>query len=122
MHHLPDVPEERGLKLGNIISMWIEPVSGYVVKLEERSEEYFYFDTKTGKKIAPYNQFLNIYTEESVREHVEYAAQTRNRVLVIQAVIPVVLFLILFFSLIFYRFPHAFIFSPEYFVPGFVFI
>ncbi len=117
MHHLPGVPEERGVKLGNRITMWIEPVSGYVVKMEERSEEYFYFDIQTGQKIAPYNEFLNIYTEQSVRDHVEHALKARNTAIIIQFVVPVVLFLTLIVGFIFYRFPTSFIFSPEYLMP-----
>ena len=27
MHFLPDVPEKRGVKLSNKITMWIEPIS-----------------------------------------------------------------------------------------------
>lgn len=122
MDHLPGVPEERGVKLGNRISLWVEPLSGYVVKMEERSEEYFYFDKSTGQKIAPYNQFLNVYTEQSVRDHVKCALVARNKAIVIQIVIPVVLFLSLIFSLIFYRFPNLFIFSSEYAVPGIVLV
>jgi len=122
MHHLPGVPEERGVKLGNIITLWIEPISGYVVKMEDRSEEYFYFDIKTGKKIAPYNQFLNTYTEQSVRDHVKAAFLARNMVIIVQYVVPFALFVMLLFLLLFYRFPDFFIFSPQYFFPGIAFI
>lgn len=120
MGHLPGVPEERGVKLGNRISMWVEPLSGYVVKMEEKSEEYFYFDIRTGQKIAPYNQFLNVYTEQSVRDHVKSALGARNKAIAIQIVVPVLLFLSLIISLIFYRSPTLFIFFPEYLIPWFV--
>ncbi len=122
MHHLPGVPQERGVKLGNIVTMWIEPVSGYVVKLEDRSEEYFYFDIKTGQKIAPYNQFLNTYTEQSVRNHVKIALENKKEIIIVQIVVPVILSLILLFALIFYRFPDLFIFSSKYLVPFLVFV
>lgn len=122
MDHLPGVPEERGVKLGNRISLWIEPISGYLVKLEERSEEYFYFDIKTGQKIAPYNQFLNVYTDESFREHIENAEKAKQKVIIIQVVIPTVLFLIFTVLLLFYRFPRSFLFSREYALPLLFFI
>lgn len=122
MHHLPGVPEDRGVKLGNIVTLWIEPISGYVVKMEDRSEEYFYFDIKTGKTIAPYNQFLNTYSEQSVREHVNAAFIARNMVIIIQYVVPIFLFSVLVFFVVFYRFPDFFIFSPQYLFPGIVFI
>ncbi len=121
MHHLPGVPQERGVKLGNIVTMWIEPVSGYLVKMEDRSEEYFYFDIKTGQKIAPYNQFLNTYTEQSVRNHVKIALENKKEIIIVQIVVPVILSLILLFTLIFYRFPDLFIFSSKYLVPFLVF-
>lgn len=117
MHHLPGVPEERGIKLGNRISLWIEPISGHLVKLEERSEEYFYFDIKTGEKIAPYNQFLNVYTEESFREHIEHAKQAKQKVILVEVVVPVLLVLILIILFLFYRFPGSFLFSREYVLP-----
>lgn len=122
MGHLPGVPRERGVKLGNIITMWVEPISGYVVKIEDRSEEYYYFDIKTGSKISPYNQFLNTYTEQSVRDHVENALNARNKVIIIEIVVPGILFLALFLALVFYRFPDLFIFSSKYFIPVSVFL
>jgi signal transduction histidine kinase/CHASE1-domain containing sensor protein len=121
MGHLPGVPEERGVKLGNIITLWIEPISGYVVKIEDRSEEYFYFDIKTGKKIVPYNQFLNTYTEQSVREHAKNALQARNKIIIVEIVVPGLLVLAFIVALIFYRFPDLFIFSSKYSIPGLVF-
>lgn len=122
MDHLPGVPEERGVKLGNRISLWIEPISGYLVKLEERSEEYFYFDIKTGQKIAPYNQFLNVYTEEAFHEHIEKAKQVKYKVIIIQIVVPVILFLIFILLFLFYRYPRSFLFSREYALPLLFFI
>lgn len=102
--------------------MWIEPVSGYVVKIEDYSKEYYYFDIKTGQKIAPYNQFLNTYTEKSVRDHVKAAFDARNRVIVVQFVVPTFLLFFLLFGFIFYRFPDFFLFSSKYFFPSIVFI
>ncbi len=122
MHHLPGVPEERGVKLGNRISLWVEPISGYLVKFEERSEDYFYFDQKTGKKIAPYNQFLNVYTDESFREHIKKAWEAKEKVILIQIVVPSVLLLVLIVLFLFYRYPKSFLFSREYALPVVVFI
>lgn len=111
------MPEERGIKLGNRISLWIEPISGYLVKFEERSEEYFYFDIKTGQKIAPYNQFLNVYTDESFREHIENAKQAKQKVILVEVVVPVFLLFVLIILFLFYRFPGSFLFSREYILP-----
>jgi hypothetical protein len=122
MHHLPDVPEKRGVKLNNGINLWIEPVSGYVVKMEDYSREYYFYDIKTGQKLAPYNQFLNTYSEQSVREHVKRAIDEKNKFIIVQKVIPSVLIFILIFIVIFYKFPHLFIFSPKYLFPIFVFV
>jgi signal transduction histidine kinase/CHASE1-domain containing sensor protein len=122
MHHLPGIPEERGIKLNNRISLWIEPISGYLVKFEDRSEEYFYFDRQTGEKIVPYNQFLNVYTDESFRDHIEQAKDAKQKVIWIQIVVPSFLFLALVVLFLFYRFPGLFLFSREYTLPLLVFI
>lgn len=102
--------------------MWIEPVSGYVVKIEDHSEEYYYFDIKTGQKIAPYNQFLNTYTEQSVRDHVKAAFDARNRVIIVQFIVPMILIFFLLFGFVFYQFPDFFLFSPKYFFSFVVFV
>lgn len=70
---LPDVGETRGIRLESVNTLWIEPVTGYLVKQEDSSKEYYYYDLQTGERIGPYNQFINSYSEASVQEHVRTA-------------------------------------------------
>lgn len=122
MHFLPDVPESRGVKLSNKITMWIEPISWHVIKIEEISEDYFYFDIKTGQKLFPYNQFINTYTDDSVRNHVKIALKERNKIVFIQILVPISLFVIVLFFFVFHRFTHIALFSREHVIPIIIFL
>ncbi|OGZ05188.1 MAG: hypothetical protein A2845_02610 [Candidatus Lloydbacteria bacterium RIFCSPHIGHO2_01_FULL_49_22] len=103
MGFLPGVPETRGVKLSSDLFMWIEPISGHVVKMEDFSIDYFYFDIKTGERSLPYNQFLNTYTDESVRAHVQMAEQERNKIIFFQFGVPFLLLLLVLFMLMYIR-------------------
>jgi signal transduction histidine kinase/CHASE1-domain containing sensor protein len=121
MHHLPGVPEKRGISLDNRIAMWIEPLSWYVVKIEDYSVDYFYFDSVTKERLFPYNKFLNTYTEKSVLEHIEHAKKARNKIIIIQIFIPLFFFFSISIVAINKSFPSLFIFSREYFLPFLIF-
>lgn len=100
---LPNVGVTRGVKLLSTNNIWIEPVTGYMVKQEDFSDDYYFYDLQTGDIIAPYNKFLNIFTEESIKAHVEIANQKKNFTLFIQYVVPGLL-LFLIAIIIFLRF------------------
>lgn len=91
MTFLPGVPEERGIKLASNVFAWFEPVSGYLVKMDDFSTDYFYFDIKTGERIHPYNKFTNVYSERSIREHVQQAIREKNMVLFIVYGVPLLI-------------------------------
>jgi len=105
MGFLPGVPETRGIKLASSLNMWVEPVSGYIVKMEDFSTDYYYYNIKTGDRLYPYNKFSNTYSEESTLRHVSDAKIAKNKVLLVTYYIPI-LFLILAFVIYFkkYRF------------------
>ena len=93
---LPDVPESKGVKLASDLNMWVEPVSGHLVKLEDYSTDYFYYDINTGARLHPYNKFFNTYTENSVVTQVQLARQEKYAVVIVYLIIPLLLLLLVF--------------------------
>ncbi len=88
MDFIPGVPEKHGIKLESNIYLWIEPISGYLVKMEDFSTDYYFFDIKTGSKLSPYNQFSNRYSENSVTEHIQIAKNYKDTIYLVQFLIP----------------------------------
>jgi hypothetical protein len=64
---LPDVGTSKGVTLLAKNFIWVEPVTGYLVKQEDYSVDYYFYDLHSGKRLAPYNQFLNTFSEQSVQ-------------------------------------------------------
>lgn len=98
--YMNGIPEKKGIMLANRLYVWIEPVSGYVVKQEEFSDDYYFFDRQTGKRLNPYNKYSNIYSEKSIIEHVDKARSSKYKVLAITYGIPLLVFLIIFLPII----------------------
>lgn len=90
---LPDVGETKGIKLASTNTLWVEPVSGYLVKQQDESIDYYYYDLITGKKLSPYNQFSNRFAEESVKKHVGVAVGKKNVIIFARLFCPVLLLL-----------------------------
>lgn len=91
--HLQGIPEKRGIKLVNKLYLWIEPVSGHIVKQEEFSDDYYFFDRKTGERLGVYNKFSNVYSEKSVIEHIHDARVEKYKVLLVTYGIPILFFI-----------------------------
>lgn len=89
--HLPNVPETQGIKTDIILQLWIEPISGWLVKYEDATKA-FYYDRKTGKYLSPWNNFSNRYTEGSVSQQVHTATLLKWKFLLLDFVVPGVLF------------------------------
>lgn len=99
--NLPGVPTQRGIKTDIFLQLWIEPVSGWLIKYQDNTLANFY-DRTTGKMIAPWNQFSNRYTHNSIHDQVNIATQLKYKILFIDFVIPIVLF---FISIILFLIP-----------------
>jgi len=85
--YLPRVPEERGVVVEPELTLWVEPISGRIVKYEDTTIAYYY-DQDTGEKIAPWNKFQNKLTEQSVREQVILAQDAKVQTLLFAWYIP----------------------------------
>ena len=94
------VGKERGVELEVNLQTWIEPVTGRLIKYEDKTLAYYY-DLKTGEKISPWNKFNNRYREESVKEQVDIAKKEKLLMLFIGKIIPSSLILVYVILLIF---------------------
>lgn len=74
--HLPGVPEERGVNFDINLHLWIEPVTGYMVKYQDNTTAYFY-DVETHERIHPWNKFSNRYSNISVNKHLKNAREAK---------------------------------------------
>jgi putative ABC transport system substrate-binding protein len=91
--YLPEVPEKRGIRTEINLQLWIEPISGWLIKYQDNTIAYFY-DKKTGVKIAPWNRFSNRYTQNSIQKKVEQAKQIKRRYLWVDYGAPVLIIII----------------------------
>lgn len=80
LSYLPLVPEKRAVKTDVLLQLWIEPISGWLIKYQDNTQA-FYYDIKTGARIAPWNKFSNRYTHYSVHEQVKNAKKLKWRIL-----------------------------------------
>ncbi len=87
---LPGVPATRGVNLTVNLQVWIEPVSGALVKYEDNTVAYYY-NIKSGKRIAPWNKFRNRHTDSSLQEHVRLAQREKWKIIGIDVMVPVLL-------------------------------
>ena len=101
--HLSGVPDERGINLDVSLSLWIEPVSGWLVKYEDHAIAYYY-DQANKKRLHPWNKFSNRYRSSSISEQAHIAASKRNTILSLVFVLP---FLIVGFSAALFQFRHS---------------
>jgi len=85
--HLPGVPEERGIINDVNLQVWIQPISGRMVKYEDRTLATYY-DIQTGKRLQPWNKFSNKYTEDAITKQVLIAKNLGFELLLIKTILP----------------------------------
>lgn len=100
LQYLPGVPEERGVVLDPRLALWLDPVTGEIVKYEDQTTAYYY-DQESGERIAPWNTFRNRMTDESVAARVASIQSDRFRLRFQEVGVP--LFLLLCAGLCFLR-------------------
>ncbi|HSX47254.1 MAG TPA: porin PorA family protein [Patescibacteria group bacterium] len=91
--NLPGVGQSRGINLDINLQLWVEPLTGHLIKYEDHSLAYYY-DLKTKSRIYPWNKFHNQFTLSSINSHVRIAEQARQKTLLIQTVIPLILIIL----------------------------
>lgn len=100
LSYLPGVPDERGIVLEPELSIWVEPVSGRLVKYEDETIAYYY-DQETKEKIAPWNKFSNSFTEQSIRVQALFAQDAKTKILFYTWYVPCILFFALLTLIVF---------------------
>jgi hypothetical protein len=96
---LPNVGITRGINLDPYLQLWVEPVSGYLVKYEDITTAYYY-DLSTGARLHPWNRFNNQYTNETIIFHVKAARNLKWKIIIVTRLAPL-LFGILAVGLLF---------------------
>ncbi len=91
----------RGVELEPYLQLWIEPVSGHLIKYKDDTVAYYY-DLKTGQKLNPWNHFSNTYIPDSVLDQVQLAKQEKLLINIIDFIGPIVLILLTVIILLFW--------------------
>ena len=86
--NLPGVPDERGINLDVYLQLWVEPLTGRMVKYEDATIAYYY-DIKTKERLHPWNKFGNSLTDASIAEQVMLANQQRRKTFFVETIAPI---------------------------------
>jgi PAS domain S-box-containing protein len=92
LRHLPGVGQTLGVQLEPYLQLWIEPVTGRLIKYKDDTIAYFY-DLKTQKRLRPWNHFSNSFDERSVEASVMTAHVEKTKMIMMEWYIPILFFL-----------------------------
>lgn len=95
--HLPGVGVEKGVELEPHLELWIEPVTGQLIKYKDNTIAYYY-DLNSGERLHPWNHFSNTFQEESVEQIVDTAKLKKLWSHVVYRYIPLFLLVVAFLS------------------------
>ncbi len=99
LEYLPGVPQERGVELDILLTLWIEPHTGHLIKYEDHTTAWYY-NIETKERIHPWNKFHNEYTDISINEHLYIAKGARQISNLIRITTPLALILVIIFVLL----------------------
>ena len=85
--YLPDVPEHYLVHTDGEGTIWVEPVSGFVVDYTDGGVSYF-VDPSTGARLADFNQWNERYMPETRSTQIALARATRLRILALEVWVP----------------------------------
>ncbi len=97
--HLPGVPETRGINLDINLQVWIEPISGRMIKYKDNTTAYYY-DILTGITIHPWNKFSNQLTDPSIVNQIGIAKTQKQKKIFLEKTIPILFGLIVILFMI----------------------
>lgn len=89
------LPPGQGMEYEPRLQIWVEPVSGWLVKLSDDTTTYTY-DKSTGKRLQVFNHFVSQFTDESVKQHVAYAKSLKRQQVFAHQTGPVLLIMAVF--------------------------
>ncbi len=85
--YLPDVPEHYLVQTDGEGTIWVEPLSGFVVDYKDSGVSYF-VDPASGVRIADFNQWTENYTPETKVVQINLARLARLRILALEVWLP----------------------------------
>ncbi|MGB0166454.1 MAG: CHASE domain-containing protein, partial [Luteibaculum sp.] len=100
LSYLPGVPEKRGVRVKGLLSTWIEPRTGRLIKYEDFARAWYY-DVLSGENTIPWNEFHNEFQNTSVIAQVQKAQAQILLIRICQVFFPV--FLLLIFTLWYFK-------------------
>lgn len=87
--NLPEVGTTRGISVDVKLKLWIEPVSGHLIKYHDDSTAYYY-DLTSKKRLYPWNHFTNTYKFASVAKQAKVATSLNQKAQFIEVTLPVI--------------------------------
>lgn len=100
LSHLPLVNEKIGVEQEVAMQIWIEPITGMMIKYNENTTAYYY-ELETRKRIYPWGKFSYKYQENSVQKQVNIAKLQKSKILWAGKIIPAIFGLFIVVLLIF---------------------
>lgn len=87
---LPEVGVTRGVNLEPHLQLWIEPVTGYLVKFHDETTAYYY-NLETKERINPWNKFSNTIQKTSIEKNIKIAKDKKTAHILIKYITPITL-------------------------------
>lgn len=84
------VPEERGVINSVQADLWIEPVSGHIVKLIDSGENN-YKDPNTNRILFKRNTYENTFSDDTISRHVQIAQDKKESIYIFEIIVPLLL-------------------------------
>jgi len=81
------VPGERGVTNSVQADLWIEPISGHIVKMIDAGENS-YHDPNSGKILFIRNIYKNIFSDDTVANHVRMAQNLKMTIQIYEIIVP----------------------------------
>lgn len=88
--NLPDVGKTRGVSTDVTLQLWVEPVSGHLVKYDDQATAYYY-DLATKTRLNPWNKFSNTFSFNAIATHARIAEQERQHIQLVSIGAPLVI-------------------------------
>lgn len=89
------VPEDTLIFSKVQVNVWIEPTSGYFVKLRDTGET-FYHDPVTKQMLFPKNKYSNTFADDTIANQVLRAYRQKQSIILYEQLIPILLGMIAF--------------------------
>lgn len=94
LQHLPGVPHRYGINLDVKLKLWIDPLTGWLIKFEDRAIAYYY-DQSSKLRVHSWNQFQNVVSKKSVEKNIEISRSISSVYEVFGVYLPVIIWILL---------------------------